>query len=103
MYFSGELNVPGAPGNLMAGSPGYFMPETEIQKRMQDRYYQTPAGQQLRQRTDKLKEKIQTGQFFPMAQSYPGGQQLGNAAAMQMDPMFLKQMQDVMMNRRNYI
>ena len=46
-YYGGESNVPGAPGNLMAGSPGYFLPEQEIQKRMQERYYQTPAGQDL--------------------------------------------------------
>lgn len=101
MYYAGESNVPGAPGNLMAGSPGYFMPEAEIQKRMQERYYQTPAGQGLIDRTNKLKQKIEAGQFFPMAQAYPGGQQLGNAGAMQMNPALFQQMQEEMMKSRN--
>jgi hypothetical protein len=75
MFYSGESNVPGAPGNLMAGSPGYFFPETEIQRRMQERYYQTPEGQKLIDRTNKLKEKIKQGNFFPTAS-------LGNTGAM---------------------
>jgi len=83
LYYGGESNVPGAPGNLVAGSPGYFMPETDIQRRMQERYYQTPAGQQLIENTNKLKQKIEQGNFRPTFQSasmYPGGQYVGNAA-----------------------
>ena len=93
---------PEGVGQTLAGSPGYFLPETEIQKRMQDRYYQTPAGQDLRERINKVREKIQQGQFFPsasvggegglIAQAYPGGQAVGNAAAlgsmMEMGPRF---------------
>jgi hypothetical protein len=90
MFYSGESNVPGAPGNLMAGSPGYFLPEVEIQRRMQERYYQTPAGQGLIDRTNKLKEKIQQGNFFPTAS-------LGNAGAMlgQSYPMYGQQLPPV--------
>jgi hypothetical protein len=83
MYYGGESNVPGAPGNLMAGSPGYFLPEADIQRRMQERFYQTPAGQGLMERTDKLKQKIQEGNFrpqVPMASNpYQGGVPMGNA------------------------
>ena len=100
MFYSGESNVPGAPGNLLAGSPGYFPPEAEIQRRMQERYYQTPAGKTLIENTNKLREKIKQGTFGPgldaasfpdaggsfpnamIAQAYPGGQAIGNAAAL---------------------
>lgn len=65
MYYGGESNVPGAPGNLMAGSPGYFMPEAEIQKRMQQRFGETPAGQQLQQNIQRVQEKYGLGPFAP--------------------------------------
>lgn len=65
MFYAGESNVPGAPGNLLAGSPGYFLPETDIQQRMQERYYQTPAGQKLRENINRVREKIKQGNFTP--------------------------------------
>jgi hypothetical protein len=34
MYYSGTTNVPGAPGNLMAGSPGYMMDRDIIEQRL---------------------------------------------------------------------
>lgn len=65
MYYGGESNVPGAPGNLIAGSPGYFMPEAEIQQRMQQRFNETPAGQQLQQNIQRVQEKYGLGPFAP--------------------------------------
>ena len=65
MYLSGEFNVPGAPKNWTAGSPGYFMPEAEIQRRMQQRFSETPAGQQLQQNIQRVQEKYGLGPFTP--------------------------------------
>lgn len=118
MFYSGESNVPGAPGNLLAGSPGYFPPEAEIQRRMQERYYQTPAGKTLIENTNKLREKIRQGNFRPslesayfpdavgsssnpmIAQAYPGGQAIGNAAALGgqvgINPQQYQQMMEMM-------
>jgi hypothetical protein len=73
MFYSGLQNVPGAPGNLMgqnvpmplgqpgvplAGSPGYFMQDKEIQDRL-FRYGMdnTPAGQELKQKMQNFRNQ----------------------------------------------
>jgi len=67
MYYSGESNVPGAPGNLMAGSPGYFMGDEEIQNRLfRHGMDNTPKGAELKQRMEQLRN-----QLFPLNKSIP--------------------------------
>lgn len=81
--YYGESNVPGAPGQaLMAGSPGYFMPEAEIQRRFQERYQQTPEGQRLQQNIQRVREQLRTGSFpFQQAQGNSGMAPMGNVGA----------------------
>jgi hypothetical protein len=96
MYYSGESNVPGAPGNLFAG--GNFLggqgsainPEAFKKDSRQQKIYNKGMG------TDNPNEREiflkRTGPQLPMAygldsstliaQAYPGGQALGNAAAL---------------------
>jgi hypothetical protein len=45
MYYSGTTNVPGAPGNLLAGSPGYMMDRDIIDQRL-DNYDIDRRGRQ---------------------------------------------------------
>ena len=89
MRFQGEAGVPGAAGNLLAGSPGYFIPEAEIQRRMQQRFSETPAGQQLQQNIQRVQEKYGLGTFAPgiKGASVPAGSSnlpsaIGNMAGM---------------------
>ncbi len=67
MFYGGESNVPGAPGNLLAGSPGYFMSEKEIENRL-FRYGmdKTPLGDQLKQRMEEIRQRY-PGAFTPQA------------------------------------
>jgi hypothetical protein len=73
MFYGGMTNVPGAPGNLMAGSPGYFMPEKEIQDRL-FRYGMdnTPAGQQIQQRIQEMRQRY-PNVFAPQASTQMNG------------------------------
>ena len=76
MFYGGESNVPGAPGNLLAGSPGYFMSEKEIENRL-FRYGmdKTPLGDQLKQRMEEIRQRY-PGAFTPQAAQpsvQPGG------------------------------
>lgn len=90
MFYGGESNVPGAPGNLLAGSPGYFMPEKEIENRL-FRYGMdnTPLGDQLKQRMQEIRQRY-PGAFTPQAAQpnvQPGGSSnlpgaVGNMAGM---------------------
>jgi len=70
MFYGGEVNVPGAAGNLLAGSPGSRLSEQEIQDRL-FRYgmEQTPRGQQIQQRIQEIR------------QQYPGAFGLQSAQA----------------------
>lgn len=81
--YYGESNVPGAPGqSAIAGSPGYFMPEAEIQRKFQERYQQTPQGQKLQENIQRVKEQLRTGTFpFQQAQGNSGMMPMGNAGA----------------------
>jgi len=81
--YYGESNVPGAPGQtLMAGSPGYFMPEAEIQRRFQERFQSTPQGQQLQKNINRVREQLKTGTFpWQQAQGTPGLAPMGNSGA----------------------
>lgn len=56
--YSGYSGVPGAPGNI-AGSPGYFMGDKEIQDRLY-RYgmQETTTGQDLLQRMEQLRQQF---------------------------------------------
>ena len=91
MLYSGESNVPGAPGNLMAGSPGYFMPEAEIQRRFQDRYRSTPEGQKIQENIQRVREQLKTGTFpWQQAQSSPGMAPMGNMASFIDNAQFYK-------------
>lgn len=91
MLYSGESNVPGAPGNLMAGSPGYFMPEAEIQRRFQERYRSTPEGQKIQENMQRVREQLKTGTFpWQQAQYSPGMTPMGNAGAPMANAEFYK-------------
>jgi hypothetical protein len=81
--YYGESNVPGAPGqSLMAGSPGYFMPEAEIQRRFQERHQSTPQGQKLQENINRVREQLRNGTFpWQQAQGTPGMSPIGNAGA----------------------
>ena len=115
MLYYGESNVPGAPGNFLAG--GNFMggegsaidPAAFKRDARQQKIYNkgvrtdNPSEKEIfLQRTGpQLPFAYQGTTFSPIAQAYPGGQQLGNAAGMlggpmQMDPAMLQQMQEKM-------
>lgn len=79
MFYGGMSSVPGAPGNLMAGSPGYFPSGAEIQ----DRFFRqgadtTKTGEELKQKIENFKGRYQH-MFAPQA---GGMQQLGNMGAL---------------------
>lgn len=91
MLYAGESNVPGAAGNLLAGSPGYFMPEAEIQRRFQDRYRSTPEGQKLQENIQRVREQLKTGTFpWQQAQYSPGAMPVGNMGALIDNAQFYK-------------
>jgi len=113
MFYSGESNVPGAPGNLMAGTPSFTigprspfkgMPQEELNKLKE--WDQRPGDLQkyyekLNAPGPKLPFAYQGGTPFPIAQAYPGGQAIGNAAGMLggemgMNPALMQQMQEQM-------
>jgi hypothetical protein len=92
MYrYGGESNVPGAPGNLMAGSPGYFMPDASIQDQLfrygMDR---TPAGQQMKERIRGAQQKfnIPGGGMQGMVPMGNAGFYMGPQYDQQMPPGF---------------
>ncbi len=89
MFYGGMSNVPGAPGNLVAGSPGYFMPEAEIQRRFQERYKGTPEGQKLQENIMRVREQLRTGSFpFQQAQGNTNMTPLGNTGALLANSQF---------------
>ena len=98
MFYSGESNVPGAPGNLFAGGPSF-----DINRRPGS--VGGRSGEQLKrlyeggtQQNEKLNEELRQRGIMPrgvdlpfamgldasplIAQAYPGGQAIGNAAAL---------------------
>jgi hypothetical protein len=120
MFYYGESNVPGAPGNLFAGSPSF-----DINRRPGS--VGGRSGEQLKRlyeggtkENEKLNEELRQRGIMPrginlplamgldsssmIAQSYPGGQQIGNMAGMfggAMNPFLSQQMQEAMMKGRN--
>ena len=104
LYYGGESNVPGAPGNLFAGGPSF-----DINRR--PGALGGRSGEQLKrlyeggtQQNEKLNEELRNRGIMPgsgpqlplvfggstnsyIAQAYPGGQAIGNAAAMLGAPM----------------
>ena len=117
MFYSGESNVPGAPGNLLAGAPSF-----DINRR--PGALGGRSGEQLKrlyeggtQQNEKLNEELRnrgimpgSGPQLPMAfgsfpnamiaQAYPGGQAIGNAAALGgqvgINPQQYQQMMEMM-------
>lgn len=116
MFYSGESNVPGAPGNLMAGSPSF-----DINRR--PGALGGRSGEQLKrlyeggtQQNEKLNEELRNRGILPggpqlpmafgaspdmlIAQAYPGGQAIGNAAALGgqvgINPQQYQQMMEMM-------
>lgn len=98
MFYAGESNVPGAPGNLFAGSPSF-----DINRRPGS--VGGRSGEQLKRlyeggtkQNEKLNEELRQRGIMPrgvdlpfamgldaspmIAQAYPGGQAVGNAAAL---------------------
>jgi hypothetical protein len=115
MLYYGESNVPGAPGNFLAG--GNFMggtgstinPDAFKRDARQQKIYNkgvktdNPNEKEIfLQRTGpQLPFAYQGGTSFPIAQAYPGGQAVGNAAGMLggemgMNPALMQQMQEQM-------
>jgi hypothetical protein len=96
MFYSGESNVPGAPGNLFAG--GNFMggagsainPEAFKRDARQQKIYNKGVGTDnpnekeifLQRTGPQLPFAYQGGTSFPIAQAYPGGQAIGNAGVL---------------------
>ena len=76
MFYGGERNVPGAPGNVgaqLAGSPGYFMPEAEINNRIFRQGTQTtPLGEETQKRIQDFRNKY-PGVFGAQAGMSPVG------------------------------
>jgi hypothetical protein len=79
MYYGGESNVPGAPGNLLAGNPfssSFVIPQ---QSRMEaDRLFR--QGMDNTESGRKMKENMQrVRQMLPQAMGAPGMMPMGNA------------------------
>ena len=69
-YYGGGMNI-----QQLAGSPGYFMPEAEIQRRFQERYKNTPEGQRLQENILRVREQLKTGTFpWQQAEGSPNSQ-----------------------------
>lgn len=98
MYYAGERNVPGAPGNLMAGSPGYFMGDEEIQNRLfRHGMDNTPRGAELKQRMEQMRNQyFPSNNPMPLAQGFSGEvipPGMGGAPGQTFDPAYLKKLQ----------
>jgi hypothetical protein len=79
MFYGGESNVPGAPGNLLAGNPfssSFVIPQ---QSRMEaDRLFR--QGMDNTESGRKMKENMQrVRQMLPQAMGAPGMMPMGNA------------------------
>lgn len=62
MFYGGLTSVPGAPGNLLAGSPGYTPSDQEIQNRLFNYGMQnTPKGMEMQERIKKLQQTLPPG------------------------------------------
>ena len=98
MFYYGESNVPGAPGNLFAGNPSF-----DINRRVG--FVGGRSGEQLKRlyeggtkQNEKLNEELRNRGIMPrgvdlpfamgldaspmIAQAYPGGQAVGNVGAL---------------------
>lgn len=94
MFYSGESNVPGAPGNLFAGGPSFNIgPRSPFKGMPQEELNKLKEWDQRPQDLQKYYERINApGPKLPfamgldaspmIAQAYPGGQAIGNAAAL---------------------
>lgn len=82
MFYGGESNVPGAPGNLLAGSPGYFPSDKEVQDRLfQYGLRNTPQGQRIQENIRRIQQQNPNVFGAPSANSlFFQGPQLGQAA-----------------------
>jgi hypothetical protein len=86
MFYGGMTNVPGAPGNLLAGSPGYFMPDAAVQDKL-FRYGMdnTQKGRELKERMENIRK--QAPATFGMQAQLPG--EAGNLGALaQVNPTY---------------
>jgi hypothetical protein len=86
MFYGGMTNVPGAPGNLLAGSPGYFMPDAAIQDKL-FRYGMdnTEKGKELKNRIENIRKQAPI--TFGMQAQLPG--EAGNLGALaQVNPTY---------------
>ena len=79
MFYGGESNVPGAPGNLLAGNPfssSFVIPQqsrSEADRLFRQGMDNTESGR-------KIKENIQrVRQMLPQAMGAPGMMPMGNA------------------------
>lgn len=78
MFYGGMTGVPGAPGNLVAGSPGYFPSDKEVQDRLFNYGMQnTPAGREIQNNIKKLQQTFPPGFIKQASESSLGP---GNAA-----------------------
>lgn len=112
MFYSGESNVPGAPGNLLAGSPSFDIgPRSPFKGMSQEQLNKLKEWDQRPGDLQKYYEKINApGPKLPfamgaypnamIAQAYPGGQAIGNAAALGgqvgINPQQYQQMMEMM-------
>lgn len=83
MMYGGGINIPGAPGNvggMVAGSPGYFMGDQQVQDRLFKYGMQnTPRGQDIQRRIENIRQQYPNA-FGPQASMY--GALPGNAGNM---------------------
>lgn len=94
MFYAGESNVPGAPGNLFAGGPSFNIgPRNPFKGMSQEELNKLKDWDQRPQDLQKYYERINApGPKLPfalgldssplVAQAYPGPQAIGNAAAL---------------------
>lgn len=82
-YYGGYM---GNEAGMIAGSPGYFLPDKEIQDRLFNYGMQnTPRGQQIQRNIEKLQQTL-PAHLFRRAEGIPGAP--GNFAGMMPPPGF---------------
>ena len=79
MFFGGESNVPGAPGNLLAGNPfssSFVIPQqsrSEADRLFRQGMDNTESGRKIKENMQRVR------QMLPQAMGAPGMMPMGNA------------------------
>lgn len=79
MFYGGESNVPGAPGNLLAGNPfssSFVIPQqsrSEADRLFRQGMDNTESGRKIKENMQRVR------QMLPQAMGAPGMMPMGNA------------------------